>query len=152
IVMSELFDTEYKLDSETDIITIALGTNDVVTTTLGTMSDRTVNTFYGALHVLILGLRKKWTNARIGFISAVPRTTFRIIEGGTGQASLKQKAVRDVCGYYSIPLWEGYKEFGFHPDDSPEFVKYMYDGIHFTELGGKWYANRVEDFILNLAK
>ncbi|MEG0343803.1 MAG: SGNH/GDSL hydrolase family protein [Acinetobacter sp.] len=152
IVMSELFDTEYKLDYETDIITIALGTNDVVTTTLGTMSDRTVNTFYGALHVLVLGLRKKWTNARIGFISAVPRTTFRIIEGGTDQASLKQKAVRDVCGFYSIPLWEGYKEFGFHPDDSPEFVKYMHDGIHFTELGGKWYANRVEDFILNLAK
>ncbi|ENU57098.1 SGNH/GDSL hydrolase family protein [Acinetobacter guillouiae] len=152
IVMSELFDTEYKLNSETDIITIALGTNDVVTTTLGTMSDRTVNTFYGALHVLILGLRKKWTNARIGFISAVPRTTFRIIEGSTDQASLKQKAVRDVCGYYSIPLWEGYKEFGFHPDDSSDFVKYMYDGIHFTELGGKWYANRVEDFILSLAK
>ncbi|MCU4365466.1 SGNH/GDSL hydrolase family protein [Acinetobacter variabilis] len=138
-----------------DIITIAAGTNDFVTGTpmsIGTMSDRTNTTFYGALHVLLSGLRARFPSTRIGFISQIPRGGTRYTQYDTNTSD-KQKAVVMVCEYYSIPLWEGYKEFGFHPDDSDVMAaNLMPDKLHPNNAGHIWYANRIEDFILRLAK
>lgn len=139
-----------------DIITIAAGTNDLTTeniSQLGVMSDRTTATFYGALHVLLSGLRSRFVDARIGYIAPIPRET-RFIEGdATNKIWLKYKAIKEVCAYYGIPVWNGYVEFGANPLDSAAWkTKYMPDGLHPNDLGHIWYANRLEDFILSLAK
>lgn len=137
-----------------DIITIAAGTNDPVTAAeLGTFTDRTKYTFYGALHILLAGLRDKFVDARIGYIAPIPKST-RYIDGDmTNTPYLRYKAIKEVCAYYGVPVWNGNTEFGASPLDSDAWkTKYMPDTLHPNIAGHIWYANRVEQFILNLAK
>ncbi|MDA4857554.1 GDSL-type esterase/lipase family protein [Acinetobacter baumannii] len=140
-----------------DLITIAAGTNDRidgVNGNLGTFADRTNETFYGALHVLIAGLKSKYPNARMLFISQIPRTGFRFTPtDATEGIDKKFKAISEVCDYYGVPIWAGHKNFGFHPDDNATFrTKKMPDGLHPSDEGQIWYANRLEQPILSLAK
>lgn len=144
-------------DANFDLITIAAGTNDRidgVNGNLGTFADRTNETFYGALHVLIAGLKSKYPNARMLFISQIPRTGFRFTPSdATEGIDKKFKAISEVCDYYGVPVWAGHKNFGFHPDDNAAFrSKYMPDGLHPSDDGQVWYANRLEQIILSLAK
>ncbi|MFV5360741.1 GDSL-type esterase/lipase family protein [Acinetobacter oleivorans] len=144
-------------DADFDLITIAAGTNDRidgVNGNLGTFADRTNETFYGALHVLIAGLKSKYPNARMLFISQIPRTGFRFTPtGATEDIDKKYKAIVDVCDYYGVPVWSGHKNFGFHPDDNATFrSERMPDGLHPSDKGQVWYANRLEHPILSAAK
>ena len=144
-------------DANFDLITIAAGTNDRidgVNGNLGTFADRTNETFYGALHVLIAGLKSKYPNARMLFISQIPRSGFRFTpSGATEDIDKKFKAISEVCDYYGVPVWAGHKNFGFHPDDNAAFrSKYMPDGLHPSDDGQIWYANRLEQAILSNAK
>ncbi|HCQ9956885.1 TPA: SGNH/GDSL hydrolase family protein [Acinetobacter baumannii] len=144
-------------DANFDLITIAAGTNDRidgVNGNLGTFADRTNETFYGALHVLIAGLKSKYPNARMLFISQIPRTGFRFTPSdATEGIDKKFKAISEVCDYYGVPVWAGHKNFGFHPDDNAAFrSKYMPDGLHPSDDGQVWYANRLEQVILSAAK
>lgn len=154
-ILSESY-IDIPTENPPDIITIAAGTNDLTTESkdqLGVMEDRTTSTFYGALHVLLSGLRNRFVDARIGYIAPIPRAT-RYVEGDPiNMVWLKYKAIREVCAYYSIPVWNGYVEFGANPLDSEAWkTKYMPDGLHPNDLGHIWYANRIEDFILRIAR
>lgn len=144
-----------------DLITIAGGVNDPIkpentpdgTNHLGTMADRTNRTFYGALHVLLSGLRDKFPHARIGYIAPIPNIYGHYDSNDPNNIYwIKYKAIRDVCEYYAIPVWNGCTQFGAHPSDTDWKDAYMPDGLHPNNAGHQWYANRVEDFILNLAR
>ena len=157
-VLSERFNN---ITIPPDLITIAGGVNDPIkadTTSdglnhLGTMADRVNTTFYGALHVLISGLRAKFPNARIGYIAPIPNSYGNYNSNDPDNIYwMKYKAIRDVCEYYSVPVWNGCTEFGAHPMNTAWKDAYMPDGLHPNNAGHVWYANRVEDFILSLAK
>ncbi|WP_228138191.1 SGNH/GDSL hydrolase family protein [Acinetobacter pittii] len=139
-----------------DLITIAAGTNDRINGVdgnLGTPDDRTNETFYGALHVMLSGLKLKFPNARMLFISQIPRSGLRSNPNNPTDLDRKFKAITDVCDYYSVPVWAGHKNFGFHPDDNATFrTKYMEDGLHPTNDGQIWMANRLEQPVLSVAK
>ncbi|EKB37800.1 SGNH/GDSL hydrolase family protein [Acinetobacter baumannii] len=143
-------------DANFDLITIAAGTNDRIDGVygnLGTFDDRTNETFYGGLHVLIAGLKSKYPNARMLFISQIPRAGLRSNPNNPTDVDKKFKAITEVCDYYSVPVWAGHKNFGFHPDDNATFRStYMEDGLHPTNAGQVWYANRLEQTILSVAK
>lgn len=157
-VLSERFNN---ITIPPDLITIAGGVNDPIkanTTSdglnhLGTMVDRVNTTFYGALHVLILGLRNKFPNARIGYIAPIPNSYGNYNSNDPDNIYwIKYKAIRDVCEYYSVPVWNGCTEFGAHPMNAAWKDAYMPDGLHPNNAGHQWYANRLENFILSLAK
>lgn len=143
------------IDTNPDLITIAGGTNDEYSVeNMGNFGDRTVDTFYGALHVLIYGLLKRFPNARIGFIAPIPQKWDRFdAEQPADKVVAKWLAIKRVCEYHSVQCWNGNTEFGASPTNSETWMQtYMPDGLHPSELGHIWYANRVEDFVLNLAK
>lgn len=149
-------------DKVFDVITIACGVNDrfdgfegnTNAGKLGTMADRGTDTFYGALHTIITTLRNKYPFARIGYITQIQSTWQAYNRGDmTTLAYCKTQAILDVCNYYGVPVWIGCEQFGFNPRDSQTLKDhYMPDGLHPNFAGHTWYANRVEDFILNLAK
>ncbi|WP_258579948.1 SGNH/GDSL hydrolase family protein [Acinetobacter baumannii] len=143
-------------NADFDLIVIAAGTNDRidgVNGNLGTPDDRTNETFYGGLHVLTAGLKSKYPNARMLFVSQIPRAGLRSNPNNPTDLDRKFKAITDVCDYYSIPVWAGHKNFGFHPDDNATFrTKKMPDGLHPSDEGQDWYANRLEQPVLSLAK
>lgn len=158
VVYNSTTQTWDKVDSAIppDLITIAMGTNDIVNTDLelGVFSDRVNTTFYGALHVLISGLQSRFPNARIGYIAPIPGKGRRFLfDDNTNDAWRMYKAIRDVCAYYCVPVWNGMTEFGANPIDNTQFAElYMPDQLHPNDAGHTWYANRVEDFIHILAK
>ncbi|MEN8395939.1 SGNH/GDSL hydrolase family protein [Acinetobacter baumannii] len=139
-----------------DFITIAAGTNDRINGTdgnLGVFDDRTTATFYGALHTLIAGLKTKYPNARMLFMSQTPRSGLRTNPSTPTDLDKKFKAITEVCDYYAVPVFAGHKCFDFHPDDNATFKStYMPDGLHLSDAGHIWYANRLEQAILSNAK
>ncbi|MDV7375798.1 SGNH/GDSL hydrolase family protein [Acinetobacter baumannii] len=139
-----------------DFITIAAGTNDRINGTdgnLGVFDDRTTATFYGALHTLIAGLKTKYPNARMLFMSQTPRSGLRTNPTTPTDLDKKFKAITEVCDYYAVPVFAGHKCFDFHPDDNATFKStYMPDGLHPSDAGHIWYANRLEQAILSNAK
>lgn len=158
VVYNSTTQTWDKVDNATppDLITIAMGTNDLVSTDLelGVFSDRVNTTFYGALHILISGLQSRFPNARIGYIAPIPGKGRRFLfDDNTNDAWRMYKAIRAVCAYYCVPVWNGMTEFGANPIDNTQFAElYMPDKLHPNDDGHVWYANRVEEFIHNLAK
>lgn len=151
LIMSEEY-LNMALTPAPDLIIIACGVNDTPDT-LGVSTDRTNVTFYGGLHVLLSGLRNRFPEARIGYISPIARN-MRYVEGDVSNVPYhKHKIISEVCAYYSVPVWNGNKEFGASPLDSTAWAtKYMPDGLHPSYEGHTWYANRVENFVLSLAK
>lgn len=156
------FDTTVK-DKVFDVITIACGVNDrfddfdgngVGFGKIGVMSDRSTDTFYGALHTIITTLRNRYPFTRIGYITQIQAAWQPYMRGDMSTlAYRKTQAILDVCNYYGVPVWIGCEQFGFNPRDSQILLDaLMPDGLHPNFAGHTWYANRVEDFILNLSK
>ena len=150
-------------DKVFDVITIACGVNDRFDNfdglgagfgKIGVMADRGTDTFYGALHTIITTLRNRYPFARIGYITPIQASWQPYTRGDMSTlAYRKTQAILDVCGYYGVPAWIGCEQFGFNPRDSQILLDaLMPDGLHPNFAGHTWYANRVEDFILNLAK
>lgn len=71
----------------------------------------------------------------------------------TSDAYVKYKAIKEVCAYYAVPVWNGNTEFvASHAGQASWAAKYMPDSLHPNEVGHKWYANRVENFVLSNAE
>ena len=160
------------LPNDADIILVMGGTNDVRNgVQLGTMADRTDATYYGALHVVLGGLYKKY------FIDQTPAEgkKKRIIAiapikllgasapaiGGTGtlvDMNAWVAAVKEVAAYYSIGFLDFYNESGINPHlnqtvqgTEPGYTgfynPYITDGTHPTQEGHQLMADVLIGYI-----
>lgn len=141
--------------SDTAKVTIVYGgTNDFGRNQpLGTMADRTNDTFYGAMHVLLKGLREKYPDKKIGFVSM---HHFGSYFPETNQFGLNKmdyvKVTREVCEFYSIPLLDLYSSGGINFEIEAQSTIYSVDKLHFNNKGHgpELLAKLVYDFILRL--
>lgn len=143
-----------EMDDDADIIVIFGGTNDYGhgDAPFGKITDRTDNTFYGAMHNLCRTIIKKYPASLI----VVMTPTHRIDEerlinerGIRNVATLSEyvEAQRKVAEYYSIPLLDLYSISGLNPE-IPELKRlYMNDGLHPNDLGHELIANRLIGFL-----
>ncbi|PEM57651.1 SGNH/GDSL hydrolase family protein [Bacillus wiedmannii] len=140
--------------SDTAKVTLVYGgTNDFGRNQpLGTMADRTNETFYGAMHVLLKGLSEKYAGKKIGFVSMHHFGTDFFKE--TNEFGLTKldyvKATREVCEYYSIPLLDLYASGGFNFDIDAQKTMYSVDSLHFNNLGHERLAKLIYEFIMRL--
>ena len=107
-----------KLPADGDLYIVFGGTNDyTLSTPLGTMNDVTDVSFYGALDVMINGLKKKVPDAAVVFLTPINRYGY----GQTRVGKIKlitpytkndeghdlydyRKAIMDKCEQYSVPV------------------------------------------------
>ena len=145
-----------KMENDLDVIVVFGGTNDFGhgDAPLGKMSDRTEDTFYGAIHFLINKLINKYPRARLVFLTPlhrdgedVPVNTF-----GLRRDSLKAyvNAINEVCEYYSTPVLDLYKLSGLQPSIPVIREIYMPDGLHPSDLGAERIAQMLFAFLGNL--
>lgn len=120
---------------DADIISVLGGTNDfgrtqIEISPLGCMDDHSGNTVYGALHLLCSGLKKKYPQAIIFFMTPL-RCGGDTIPNKYGYCLKDVKiAIERVCKRYDIPVLDLYTKGGFDPTD-PEFLKkYGVDDWH----------------------
>lgn len=165
-----------ELPDDADIITVMGGTNDIRNgIQLGTLSDRDNTTFYGALHVLLGGLYKKY------YIDQTPSegrekkiivcTPIKLLLqsaselGGTGTLYDFEpwvNAVKDVAAYYSFPVLDFYNLSGINPHLNETvqgtvegytgvYNPYITDGTHPTKEGQQMMADVLCGFLKTLA-
>jgi lysophospholipase L1-like esterase len=141
------------MDNNAQIIYVMGGTNDFWTNVpLGTMGDTDPTTYYGALDTLVKGLINKYPNAFICF--GTPPKGWResgyYNEGPNNNGNTMEqfnKAVKDVCGYYTIPVLDVKHELGIDPSLSSQFSAFTSDGIHFNDDGYQKLGKLVARFI-----
>lgn len=159
------------MDDAADLVVIMGGTNDARQgRDLGVMGDTTAETYYGALDVLCLGLIDKYHNSQIGvnadkkqiLFLTPPKfgTTYGQLHNG---ATIQDygNAVKEVCNYYSIPVFNMERESEVNPHIFKTIVgtetgytdnynPFITDGIHPTQEGHQLMANRFIGFLKQL--
>lgn len=158
-----------------DVISVMGGTNDIRNSIqLGTMSDRTDDTYYGALHVILGGLYKKYLidqGVTLGkskkiFICTPPKllASSGNVDGGTGtlvDMSLWCDAIKEVAAYYSIPVLDFQNLSGINPHlnqiihgtesgYTAWYNPYITDGTHPTQEGAEMMADVLVGFLKTL--
>lgn len=110
------------MTDDADIVLVNCGTNDFQYdwTALGTMADRTPDTFYGALHYTILGLLDKYLGKQIVFCTPIKRaqTPYTSVDSKNGNDKTLGdygEIIKEVCDYYSIPVIDLYAQSCLNP-------------------------------------
>lgn len=143
-----------EMDPDADAIVVFGGTNDYGhgDAPLGTMSDRTPDTFYGGLHTLYTALIEKYPAARIVVLTPLHRLNE---ERPTGDAKPEPVAplktyvqiIREVAEYYALPVLDLFATSGMQPAVPVIQQTYIPDGLHPNDHGHAILAQRVAEFL-----
>ena len=151
---SERFD---QMEDDADIVVVFGGTNDYGhgDAPLGSFSDRTPDTFYGACHYLYSGLIKKYLGKTIVIMTPLHRCNELSAYGSAKEeryGSLKEyvNIIREVAEYYSLPVLDLYASNGLQPEVEEIKNTYIPDGLHPNDSGHQVLAYKLETFLKNL--
>lgn len=146
-----------EMDNDADIVVVFGGTNDFGhgDAPLGTMSDRTPYTFYGALHCLYTALTEKYPDVPVVILTPLHRLNEDSPKGDNKPApvgTLKEyvNIIREVAEYYSFPVLDLYKESGLQPKVPVIQQKYIPDGLHPNDVGNEILAHKIARFLETL--
>ncbi len=140
------------LDPGADIVVIFGGANDFLSGTapIGAFSDRTYDTFYGALHVLMSKIVGNFSGKPILVITPLHLTNENDPCGwssdGIVYGTLKTYVgvIREVAEYYSLPVLDLFAESGLQPSvDAISKRYFLPDRIHPNEEGNKILAEKI---------
>ena len=149
-----------QMDANADVVAIFGGTNDYGhgDALMGTIDDRTPDTFYGALHYLYENTVRKYPDALVFVMTPLHRA---VEDNPRGEGSKDQdgpilrdyvRAIRDVAEWYSLPVLDLFANSGICPSIPAHREKYTGDGLHPNNLGHRIVAERVADFIASRLK
>lgn len=147
-----------EMDPDADIIVVFGGTNDCGhgDAPLGSMADRTVNTFYGACHTLYTQLIEKYPTATIVVMTPLHCCSTENNErdydskpAGTPTLSEYVNAIKEVACYYSIPVLDLFAVSGISTEKK-HIELFMPDGLHPNDDGQAIIASRLGEFLLRL--
>ncbi|MBE6689330.1 MAG: SGNH/GDSL hydrolase family protein [Ruminococcaceae bacterium] len=145
------------MDNDADFAVVFGGINDFLhgTADFGEFDDRTVNTFYGACHVLLSGLVKKYIGKTV-IVMTPPhcereKDPIHRRNAVTGKTlSEYVDALISVARYYSVPVLDIYATSGIVPHVEENKIKFAPDGLHPNDPGHQKIAERLESFLLSL--
>lgn len=128
---------------DADIIVIFGGTNDFGhgDAALGDMNDRTIDTFYGAYHDLLLKLMERFPNAQIVVMTPLHRADendMHYNNYGVRRAAplwVYVNAIREVAAYYGIPVADMFADCPINPTSDYLKERYARDGLHPNDAG-----------------
>jgi lysophospholipase L1-like esterase len=158
------FSIRYSSMPSADVVFVMGGTNDYgqysanstnPSAPFGTMSDRTNDTFYGALHVLYKGLIQKYLGKPI-FVMIEPHRTAPsgltgddlVVNPDTGKNYREyNNAIREVAEYYGLPVIDFSKELTINPNIPEHKTNYMPDGLHPNATGHRMIADRIISYL-----
>ena len=142
--MSERYNS---VDSDVDYICIMGGTNDHnLGSELGTISDTTVNTFYGALYVLFNGLRTNYPNAKIFVFIPIQKSWVGFNSKGLTFNDYLE-ALRKMCEACSVPYIDLYSKSGLSFKIT-QMTNYYDGGLHLNQNGYEYLGERVAELLL----
>lgn len=137
------------MEPEADVIVVFGGTNDFGhgDAPLGTTSDRTPYTFYGACHVLIRKLLERYPEAELVFMTPLHRY---VEERGGRRLKDFVQAIRETAEYYGISVVDLYARSGIQPQLECMQKRYCPDGLHPNEAGHQRIYRRLRGALESL--
>lgn len=143
-----------QMDPDADLVLVFGGTNDFGhgDAPLGLPSDRTRDTFYGACHEMMRSLLEKYPYATIVILTPLHRENELSPYGDNreNQAAVLGDYVeilRQVAGYYGLPVCDLYRISGIQPAIAAQKEMYMPDGLHPSDAGNARIAARIQAFL-----
>ena len=150
------------MENNADIVVIFGGTNDYgredFEVQLGKIDDLGTATIYGALNNMCIGLKQKYPNSVIFFITPIQRA---YIDRGCNfkyATNIKNRlkysledvanAIKEVCQKNNILVFDLYNNCDINTIE--DCIKYIPDGVHPTEEYHKILANKIYDYIINI--
>lgn len=134
------------MDQDADMIVVFGGTNDFcLDVPLGSVGDVSHNTFYGGLNILMKGLKIKYPNTAIIFLTPIKRTYYIAWnEKNHVNATLEdyRNSIIQMGQMYGIRVIDLYsaKELDFTKD-----TEFMPDGLHPSDAG----QQKIAEYIFN---
>ena len=145
------------MDPDADAIVVFGGTNDYGhgDAPIGAFADRTPDTFYGAMHDLILRLIAKYPDIPIVFMTPTHRGNESSPRGDGYKAPTLPLVgyvdiIKEVCRWYGIPVLDLYATVPVQPESEILRARYIPDGLHPNDAGHKLIADRLEGFLRTL--
>lgn len=134
---------------DADVVVVFGGTNDYGhgDAPFGDFSDRTADTFFGALHVLYTQLLEKYPTAQIAIVTPLHRWADQQPNSRGKSLSDYVAAIRQVAEYYSLPVLDLYATYGVQPDVPIMAETYMPDGLHPNDAGHIILTRKIAQFI-----
>ena len=147
---TDSFVERYPTIPSAEVMSVFGGTNDYQNNVpLGTIDSTENTTFYGALKIVLKGVRENNPDAKIFVITPLKRTYgYGIGPNGIGLRLVDYvSAIKEVADMFSIPVLDLYSMSGISPLITAHVPKYFVDGIHPTNEGYSWLANIIYPFI-----
>ena len=141
-----------EMDPDADLIVVFGGTNDFGhgDAPFGEFSDRTADTFCGALHVLYTALLEKYPDKQIMVMTPLHRSSENIPNMHGKILAEYVDMIRKAAEYYSLPVLDLWAVSGIQPAVPVMKEKYMPDGLHPNDAGHVILTNKIAKFIENL--
>ena len=153
----------YDLNPNADIIVVYGGTNDFIhgDAPIGSASDRTPATFYGAVHFLMNLLQTRYPGKVIVFMTPA-HSNFHQTLCDAQPSNYPNKRpdalpvpgyvqiIQEVAAIYRIPVLDLYANLGIDPNIQSDFDRYTADGLHFNDAGHQVLAERLSAFLYAL--
>lgn len=133
-----------------DLVIVFGGTNDfgIGNEPMGTATDQTADTFYGALNLLITGLKEKYPDALIVFMTPIHRRNESEPNVFTG-AVFKEyiEAIKDRVKAHGVLLLDLYKAKSLQPTEEYYEKMIRQDGIHPNDEGHRLIAEELITYL-----
>ena len=140
-----------------DLIVIFMGSNDYGhETPLGTISDKSDVSFYGALNAVIIGIQKKHPDSQLVFVTPIHRHgfgtskilgtpfTYDSLPNGRGHTLEDYvNAIKVVCDKYKLPVIDLFTLCPINPESPDDKQQYFPDGLHPNAAGHEILANLI---------
>ncbi len=147
-----------QMDPDANIVAVFGGTNDFGhgDAPIGVITDRTPDTFWGALHLLYTGLIEKYPSARIVVLTPLHRLS-EDSHYGSGKKTEPSgtlldyvQVIRQAAEYYSLPVLDLYASSGLQPNVPVIRERYIPDGLHPNDEGHRVLAEQIAAFFITL--
>ena len=140
-----------EMDKDADVVVIFGGTNDFGhgDAPIGNFSDRTPDSFYGALHYLYTYLITEYPEANIFVCTPLHRLSENTPDRKGKLLSDYADMIKEVARYYSLPVIDLYNIYGVQPSIDAQRERFMPDGLHPNDAGHVLLSERIANFILS---
>lgn len=141
-----------EMDDDADIVVVFGGTNDYGhgNAPFGCDSDRTPDTFCGALHYLMSGLIKKYPESTVVFMTPIHREGENTPDSKGFILTNYVDQIKKTAAYYSIPVLDLFSIGGICPDILEQKSALCPDGLHPNDAGNHLIAQRLKGFLETL--
>jgi len=127
---------------DADIVVVLGGTNDYGhgDAALGKLGDKTNDTFYGAYHLLLAELIRRYPDAHLVVMTPLHREKENDLYNSRGIRNSAPfieyvKAVREVAESYGVTVVDLYRDCPICPVNPVHKQKYCPDGLHPNDAG-----------------